>query len=294
MPFANLAKIAARLPVPKDYFNGLSAPGVVRADNILMFFREGFADLQQRSLEHHSHHRFVLLAPLEGSAGVNLDGAEHPLEPGMALLVYPFQFHFFLRPVGARLAWLILTFDSEAPDALARLRDTPVRLRPEAMTRLEALLRAYAAKRPGGAGEVRLAAETLLQHLASSADSALAGPVAGATKGPVRGAGDWLTRINRRLHEGGAGEQKIATLAAEFGVSERLLRLRFQESYGVSLGAYIHNFRLNLAAGLLTRSDIPLGEVANRCGYASQAAFSRAFRDRTGFAPRDYRAARRA
>ena len=294
MSFTSLAKLAARLPVPKDYFHGLSAPGVVRADNILMFFREGFSDLQQRSLEHHSHHRFVLLVPLEGAAGVNLDGAEHPLEPGMALLVYPFQFHFFLRPAGERLAWLILTFDSETPDALSRLRDTPVRLRPDAMSRLEALLRAYAARRPGDEGTVRLGAEMLLHRLASTPESVVAGPSAGSPKTAARGAGDWLTRINRRLHEGGAGEQKIAIMAGEFGVSERLLRLRFQESYGVSLGAYIHNFRLNRAAGLLTRSALPLGEVARRCGYASQAAFSRAFRDRTGLSPRDYRAARRA
>lgn len=293
MSLTGLANLASRLPVPKDYFSGLRAPGVMRADNILMFFREGYADLQQRSLENQSHHRFVLLIPLEGGAEVNLDGVERLLDPGMALLVFPFQFHFFLHPSAERLEWLVLTFDSDTPEALAPLRDKPVRLAPDALRRLESLLRAYLDNRAGREGEVRLTVEILLQKLSRSPGPVVSRHAVAPTPGR-RGTADWLAHINRRLHDGGPDAHRIVALATELGVSERLLRLRFRESFGVTLGAYIDNFQLNHAAGLVTRSDLPIGEISRRCGYASQAAFSRAFKSRTGLSPKDYRAKRRA
>ena len=121
-----LRQTRRRLPtVPKDYFSGVRAPEVVRADNILMFHRDGFSELRQRALENQSHHRFVLLIPLVGGAGVSLDGAEHALEPGSALLVHPFQFHFFLHPAAGRLPWLVLTFESETPESAGTAEDEP-------------------------------------------------------------------------------------------------------------------------------------------------------------------------
>lgn len=288
-----LVRLAAALPVPQDYFKGLRAPSPVRADNILMFFRENFAALRQRSLENRSHHRFVLFLALEGGAGVNLDQSEHPLRAGSALLAFPYQFHFFLHPEGEKLSWLILTFESDSPGALAPLRDRPVRLDAAARDRLPRLLRLYAESRPGKESETRLEVELLLQGLVDASRTPSPEPVAPEPAARGREAARRLAHINRRLHEGGAEGFKITAVAAELGVSERLLRLRFSENFGVSLGLYVHNFQLNRAAGLLTQSALPLGEIARRCGYVSQSAFSRAFRDRYALSPKDYRAARR-
>lgn len=293
MSLKSLVRLASSLAVPDDYFKGLRAPAPVRADNILLFFRAGFASLQQRSLENLSHHRFVLFIALEGGAGVNLDQAEHPLRAGHALLAFPYQFHFFLHPEGACLSWLILTFESDEPASLEPLRERPVPIDAGAYARLEALLTAYMAARPGTEPETRLQAELFLQGLADAARRPSPVGVGGESGPAGRESAGWLAHINRRLHAGGAAGFKITTLAQEIGVSERLLRLRFLENFGVSLGAYVHNFQLNRAAGLLTQSALPLGEIAGRCGYTSQAAFSRAFRARTGVAPKEYRAKRR-
>lgn len=291
--FSRLIRPAAALPTPSDYFNGVCAPGVVRVDNILMFFRADYAALRQRSLENRSHHRFVLLIPLGAGAGVNVDQAVHRLRPGEALLVFPFQFHFFVEPEGDRIGWLVITFESETPEALRTLFNRPVTLGADVPARLEALLGAYPAVAKSGGAEVRLGIESLLQRLVNGA----ADPGESRTPRPVRtdapDATGWLSRINRRLHSGGTDARNIAAIAAEIGVSERLLRHRFRESFGVAPGAYVRDFELNRAAGLLTHSDLPLGEIARRCGYASQAAFSRAFRERTGQAPREYRRSRR-
>lgn len=292
--FSRLIRLAAALPTPSDYFNGRRAPGVVRADNLLAFFRADYASLQQRGPENHSHHRFVLLVPLGAAAGVNVDQTVHRLRPGEALLVFPFQFHFFVDPEAERLDWLVLTFESDSAESLRPLFNRIVTLGPDLPQRLADLLAAYRAGTAEGDADARLAAESLLQRLVNEA-LLRAGPGGSpSSRADSPGATGWLSHINRRLHDGAPGSRKIAVIADEIGVSERLLRHRFRESFGVSPGVYVRDFELNRAAGLLTRSDLPLGEVARRCGYASQAAFSRAFRLRTGLSPRDYRAARRA
>ena len=52
---------------------------------------------------------------------------------------------------------------------------------------------------------------------------------------------------------------------------------------------YIARWRMTKAAELLRESDLPMGSVAERAGYHSEAAFSRAFKRHQGQAPATYR-----
>ena len=74
-----------------------------------------------------------------------------------------------------------------------------------------------------GGAELRLTVEILLQKLARAPGVG----VAVARKKSEREPAAWASRINRLLHDGGPREHRIAALAGELGVSERLLRLRF-------------------------------------------------------------------
>ena len=55
----------------------------------------------------------------------------------------------------------------------------------------------------------------------------------------------------------------------------------------------IHKARLE-QAHLLLRADLPITEIALRCGYTDHSAFSRQFKTMTGFTPRQYRQATRS
>ena len=55
----------------------------------------------------------------------------------------------------------------------------------------------------------------------------------------------------------------------------------------------IHKARLE-QAHLLLRTDLPITEIALRCGYTDHSAFSRQFKTMTGFTPRQYRQATRS
>jgi len=56
---------------------------------------------------------------------------------------------------------------------------------------------------------------------------------------------------------------------------------------------YLALWRMQVAAGLLTRSGDKVASIARDVGYDSEAAFSRAFKKSTGVAPGAWRESRR-
>ncbi len=83
----------------------------------------------------------------------------------------------------------------------------------------------------------------------------------------------------------------IDKLAAAFGVSRRSLYNAFMPSEQTP-HAFIQNARLDRARKLLGQSNgrkAPVAEVAQQCGFADPAHFSRAFHARHGLAPTAWR-----
>ena len=62
---------------------------------------------------------------------------------------------------------------------------------------------------------------------------------------------------------------------------------------GLSPKQLVMRFRLEEGLRLLTTTELPMADVANRCGYYDQSAFSRHFRKVVGSPPAAYRAAHR-
>lgn len=82
-------------------------------------------------------------------------------------------------------------------------------------------------------------------------------------------------------------------LAAAMGVSLRRLQELFHER-GQHIADYIWHRRLEAAAKRLIDpgcAHLSVGMLAYGCGFASQAHFSRRFKDRFGMVPREYRQA---
>ncbi|MDR7376732.1 AraC-like DNA-binding protein [Rhodoferax ferrireducens] len=54
---------------------------------------------------------------------------------------------------------------------------------------------------------------------------------------------------------------------------------------GSSIAATVREARLEAALGMLQTSELPVGEIAQHCGYASHSRFGAAFKSRFGFVP---------
>ncbi|WP_170416412.1 AraC family transcriptional regulator [Ruegeria atlantica] len=81
----------------------------------------------------------------------------------------------------------------------------------------------------------------------------------------------------------------VETLAQECAVSRTVLTERFNHLLGCSPREFVQNTCMQLAARGLAEQQLNIADAAERAGYASEAAFSRAFKRHFGVSPSEWR-----
>ena len=81
----------------------------------------------------------------------------------------------------------------------------------------------------------------------------------------------------------------IDDLAKVAGVSRFHFHRQFRKSLGVTPREYVLRARIERAKGLLTGSDLTVGEVSGAVGFSDQSHFSNIFRKLTAMTPRSFR-----
>ena len=92
-----------------------------------------------------------------------------------------------------------------------------------------------------------------------------------------------------KLHERPDWPWSLESLAKEVGMSRSSLAERFHLLVGSPPMQYLAMWRIQMAASLLRGTNLTLAHVAERVGYGSEAALSRAFKRALGCAPASYR-----
>jgi len=98
-----------------------------------------------------------------------------------------------------------------------------------------------------------------------------------------------VTRALELLRADPAKPWTVDKLARAVGLSRAAFARRFAAVTGRSPRRFTSELRLALAASWLESTDDSLAEVAARVGYASEFAFSRAFKRMHGLAPGSFR-----
>ena len=90
-----------------------------------------------------------------------------------------------------------------------------------------------------------------------------------------------------------AGQEWLAheQLARKVGVNERRLTELFRRHLGMTVAEYQITQRLETARAALSNTVQQIQLIAEQAGYQNASDFSRAFRNRYGLGPRDYRQA---
>ena len=107
----------------------------------------------------------------------------------------------------------------------------------------------------------------------------------------------WLAGVGDRiigaalsaLHKKPAYPWTLETLASEAGTSRSVLAEKFQLLVGISPMQYLTQWRMLLAANLLSGTNAPLIHIAQEVGYQTDTAFSRAFCREYGMPPATWR-----
>jgi AraC-like DNA-binding protein len=87
------------------------------------------------------------------------------------------------------------------------------------------------------------------------------------------------------IHREPARPWTVASLADELAMSRSAFAARFTELVGEPVMAYVTRWRMQMAVGALREEGATVAELADRLGYRSEAAFSRAFKRVIGAAP---------
>jgi AraC-like DNA-binding protein len=99
----------------------------------------------------------------------------------------------------------------------------------------------------------------------------------------------FVGRALSAIHRDPAHDWTIESLAKNVGLSRSALAERFTQFVGQPLMQYLTNWRMQLAANHLLSGTESVAVIANRIGYESEAAFSRAFKKAVGTPPSQWR-----
>lgn len=97
---------------------------------------------------------------------------------------------------------------------------------------------------------------------------------------------DLLSHVRSRLDQ----PFTVADMARMAAVSERTLHRRFIEMVGESPASWLVGIRVDRARELLEGRDLPMEELARRCGFSDAAVLRHHFRRRLKISPTAYRA----
>lgn len=276
---ADFSEVLAALPVPREYFTGAAGLLVEPPRDILVFARRSREEVMDGGL--HLHPRHVLCWCVAGGGTIMVDGALREIAPGQALLLLPYQQHYFTAFEGKRLLWVFISFALPEHRFLDVLRFRVVPVGARGRSRLERVVRSFLARD----GEVAARLELALCLLVGQAgdEPPEARPLQGKIDERIGKAVFFICQHLDQAHS-------VEVVAREVHTSLSHLRRLFSERMGISLGRFILKARLNHALALLHNTDLPVGRIAEACGFGSVYAFSRAFRKEKGAAPSSCRA----
>ncbi len=111
------------------------------------------------------------------------------------------------------------------------------------------------------------------------------------------GSGSWLSALKDRalssalsaMHSRPAHNWTVPELAQQACLSRSAFADRFTQALGEPPLTYLTRHRMRLAARQLANSTAPVSRVADAVGYASEAAFSQAFKREYGQSPSSWR-----
>ena len=103
----------------------------------------------------------------------------------------------------------------------------------------------------------------------------------------------WLNEARDLLHARPGQSLRLSEVAEVIGVHPVHLTRTFRIHYGVTVGAYLRNLRLEQAARALADSTSTIADIAAQAGFYDQSHFTRTFKRKFSLTPQEYRRAAR-
>ena len=258
----------------------------------ILFFR--VRDFENTWTEHpHPASLNELLYVLEGKFTLEFpDGARFPAEAGDILTVRAGEVHRDIFDKARGLRILIIQFQWDGAEKFFELVDNRTLRDLDFATRAEVTRRINFMYDKWDSGEfdlfsmnVQLHGLLTLFYLAAERSS-LRSPEAPLLE---LARPDMMRQVKFYLTQNYSSSVSLEQLARRFEISTANLSRLFRHEFGVGFSRYLTTLRLESAVALLNSTNLPVSEVALRCGFSTSGYFIRVFRKHFGATPKDYR-----
>ena len=128
--------------------------------------------------------------------------------------------------------------------------------------------------------------------LKSSGEHSTAEPAANtATASSVKNTA-FMEKVRKIIVQNLASENMNSVFIADkMNLSQRQLNRKVKSVIGIDTASLIRDVRIQEAKQMLTTSDDPVTEIAEKCGFDSGSYFSKIFKQYTSLTPTEYRKA---
>lgn len=235
----------------------------------------------------HLHSALELTLLTRGRTRVLCDGRDYPMEQGDLFLAFPNRVHGYRDSQSCRAVVFIIPSSPSLSPLRAQLEqtipDTPVLARGSwEHTGVDRLLDMALAD--------RTAAGSVLEGYALLVLSKLL-PLFTLRPSGAQDSVSALQALLQYMNTHYAQPLTRAQVARETGYHESYISHLFSQQLRTTLTDYLASLRVNDAQNLLTRTDLPVSQIALSLGFGTIRSFNRVFLARTGMAPAAYRAA---
>ena len=101
---------------------------------------------------------------------------------------------------------------------------------------------------------------------------------------------EFVQRLNKFIKDNIADQElNVEKITEYMGVSRTTLFNKMSNLIGSSANKYIRRIRMNEAKELLSKTDIPIGEIALKTGFSESQYFSTVFKQETGLTPSQFK-----
>jgi AraC-like DNA-binding protein len=274
-----LLEISESLQLPKNYYSGIRRDtNLLIPDRILCFSRHGIWPKFRPAGNAHS--RYLLNITLGISCAMILEGDYIALPTNSAILIFPWQQHFFVHNNDA-ISRFMVTFQLPSDSAIKNLRNKIISFTPDIESNLLELIVAYKKEDESNLCSLLLA-QIIQRMLYLTAPHIAALP-------PREHPPILITKMLKYLGENMGNSISIDEMAEGFNISASHLRFIFRREMGISIGQYLDGLRMGFAMTELATGSMRIGAIAQKCGYNSSSVFIHAFRRYTGLSPLRYR-----
>ena len=97
-------------------------------------------------------------------------------------------------------------------------------------------------------------------------------------------------RVERYISDNFANVNlNLNTIADHFEISRQTISKKFSEAFGMKVGDYIMEVRINAGKEFLSKLNLNISDIAILIGYTDSNSFIRAFKKYCGITPGQYR-----